>query len=238
MDATEAGAGAATRREVLAGAAASALTGLLWAPSSAPAASLKSVNARLQGYGLPTVEKPPGGMSPLLEVYGRDTNRETLLVGWNYPSTWIVERPSLDRNSEDGTVATGDYQKGDTAFFFVGSKDLLGGSTLSSGDKALVTAVLQKAISQKGDNQYQSFKLKSVREGATAANGQKYYVARFSYELLTGAGFTVDREGCASLTTVGSGVQALVAATTAKRFKKLQPELEEIATSFRVYNGI
>jgi hypothetical protein len=37
---------------------------------------------------------------------------------------------------------------------------------------------------------------------------------------------------------VGKGVQAVVAITTASRLKKLQPQLLEIANSFRVYDGI
>jgi hypothetical protein len=36
--------------------------------------------ANTHSYGLPQVPSPPSGMKPLLEVYGRDQNRETLLV--------------------------------------------------------------------------------------------------------------------------------------------------------------
>jgi hypothetical protein len=54
-------------------------------------------------------------MTTVLEVYGRDEARETLLVGWNFPKGWVVQRTNIDVNSEAGTVATGDYQKGDSA---------------------------------------------------------------------------------------------------------------------------
>ena len=43
---------------------------------------------------------------------------------------------------------------------------------------------------------------------------------------------------CMHATQVGKGVQAVVAITTASRLKKLQPQLQEVANSFRVYDGI
>ncbi|CAN0050848.1 unnamed protein product, partial [Chrysoparadoxa australica] len=84
-------------------------------PAPSLAAKLSTVNSQLKGYGLPEVAAPPDGMSPLLEIYGKDDTRETLLVGWNYPRFWIVERPSQDLNKEAGKLATGDYGKGDSA---------------------------------------------------------------------------------------------------------------------------
>ena len=32
-----------------------------------------------------------------------------------YPSLWVVSRPSIDKNGEEGTISAGDYQKGDSA---------------------------------------------------------------------------------------------------------------------------
>ena len=58
------------------------------------------------------------------------------------------------------------------------------------------------------------------------------------YELLTGAGFTVDRKGWASITQVGKNVEALWAVTTETRFKKLSGDLKIMAESFRVYAGL
>ena len=52
------------------------------------------------------------------------------------------------------------------------------------------------------------------------------------------AGFTVDRRGVASITAVGKNVQALVAATTAQRWKSLGPDLQTMVESFRVYDKI
>lgn len=70
-------------------------------------------------YGLPLAGKPPNGLNPLLEIYGRGKNRFPLLVLMNHPVTWVVSLPSNDVNGEDGTIQAGEYAKGDTATFFV-----------------------------------------------------------------------------------------------------------------------
>ncbi|CAM9350650.1 unnamed protein product [Discosporangium mesarthrocarpum] len=216
------------------GVAAFGLIGALRHPGDAAAMSSNDVNKKLRKLDLPPITQAPDGMSSLLERYGADKNRDPILVSWNFPRGWVVERPNLDNNFEAGTVSTGNYGKGDSAALFVGPKSLIGGSSLA--DKEVVSGILKKALSQKGENQFQSFKLKSLREGVTDYVGNKYYVAEFSYELLTGAGFTVDRRGFSGMTQqAGKGVQAVVAATTASRLKSLKPELLEIANSFRVY---
>eukprot|EP00980_Cylindrotheca_fusiformis_P012700 scaffold3103_cov136-Cylindrotheca_fusiformis.AAC.38 len=80
---------------------------------------LEKVNSRLKAYGLPLVQKPPNGLNPLLEIYGKGKNRFPLLVLMNHPITWVVTVPSNDSNGEDGTIQAGEYAKGDTATFFV-----------------------------------------------------------------------------------------------------------------------
>eukprot|EP00904_Undaria_pinnatifida_P002119 jgi/Undpi1/11908/HiC_scaffold_4.g01607.m1 len=213
-------------------------------PSSALAASTADVNKKLSAYNLPPVVDTPDGFNTLLEGYGKDgalknslgsSNRDPILVTWNYPKGWIVERPNTDTNKEAGTISTGDYGRGDSAALFVAPKSLIGGSSLSS--KETMEGVLKKALSQKGDNQFQSFKLKSVKEGVTDFAGSKYFIAEFQYELLTGAGFTVERKGIASVAQIGNSVNAVVGATTANRAKTVKPQLQEIAYSFRVYEG-
>lgn len=32
-----------------------------------------------------------------------------------YPALWIVSRPNIDKNGEEGTISAGNYQKGDSA---------------------------------------------------------------------------------------------------------------------------
>lgn len=73
-------------------------------------------------YGLPLTAKPPSGLNPLLEIWGKGKNRFPLLVLMNHPITWVVTLPSNDVNGEDGTIQAGEYAKGDTATFFVYSE--------------------------------------------------------------------------------------------------------------------
>ena len=74
-----------------------------------------------------------------------------------------------------------------------------------------------KAISQKGDNIYQNFKLLKTEPTTGEYKKQKYMLVDFKYELLTGAGFEVDRRGVASITNQGGNVQVLWAASTRQR---------------------
>ncbi|CAM9442021.1 unnamed protein product [Ascophyllum nodosum] len=239
--------GPSTRSEAL-GVVGAALLGAVvvtgGAASPASAASTADANKKLSSFDLPPVVNAPNGFNTLVEGYGMDaglkntlgsSNRDPFLVTWNYPKGWIVNRPNTDTNKEAGTVSTGDYGRGDSAALFVANKSLVGGNSLSN--KESVEGVIKKALAQKGDNQFQSFKLKSVKEGATDYAGNKYYIADFQYELLTGAGFIVERKGVASVAEVGNNVAAVVGATTASRAKSVKAQLQEIANSFRAYEG-
>ena len=62
-------------------------------------------------------------------------------------------------------------------------------------------------------------------------------ICDFKYELLTGAGFEVDRVGVASVTSVGNNVEVLWTASTRQRYKKTEVQLRTIADSFRCYSG-
>jgi len=179
------------------------------------------VNARLQSYGLPLITNIPNGMKPLLEIYGKGKNRFPLLVLMNHPLTWIVQLPSNDANGEDGTIQAGEYAKGDTASFFLydgeGHVD-----DVTTAPKSLFEKVLIKAISQKGDNMYQNFKVMktSSQNDNPDYAGRKYVLCDFKYDLLTGAGFEVERRGVASVTSEGPALEVLWAASTRERFKK------------------
>ena len=94
---------------------------------------------------------------------------------------------------------------------------------------------ITKAISQKGNNIYQDFKIKNVEARKGDIDGQNYVIVDFSYTLLTGAGFEVDRVGIASITSVGGSTEVLWCASTRQRYKKLEDKLRKIAGSFRVY---
>ena len=62
-------------------------------------------------------------------------------------------------------------------------------------------------------------------------------ICDFKYELLTGAGFEVDRVGVASVTSTGPAVEVLWTASTRQRYKKTEAQLRNIADSFRCYSG-
>jgi len=192
---------------------------------------LKSVNSQLSAYGLPQISSVPDGFSPLLELYGTGQNRDTLLVEFQHPSDWVVVKPNNDVNGEDGTIQAGEYAKGDTATFFVW--DGVGKKKIEDQDKDFFASAIKKAISQKGDNVYQDFKVINVELQQHEA--QTYGLVDFKYVLLTGAGFEVERRGVASVTSEGNSVQVLWCATIAARFKKTKEQLRVCAESFRVY---
>lgn len=186
-------------------------------------------------YGLPPMTSVPDGFSPLAEVWGKGRNRDPLMINFAHPIDWVVTLPSQDVNGEDGTVQAGEYAKGDTATLFVYQDD---GKVenINEQPKEFFQKVLIKSISQKGDNVYQNFKVMKITP--KQENGQDYMICDFKYELLTGAGFEVDRIGVASVTSTGSAVEILWTASTSARFrKKTEPQLRNIVDSFRCYSG-
>lgn len=190
----------------------------------------KKVNAKLRGYGLPAMENV-SGLTSLLEVYGKGANRFPLLVQFSYPLSWVVTKPSNDVNGEDGTVQAGDYAKGDTATFFV-NEDAGNVKNIGEQSKLFYERAVVKAISQKGDNIYQDFKVTKFK---ISPDNPNYVIVDFKYTLLTGAGFEVGRKGVASITSEGKAVELLWCAVTEQRYKKMEETLRNIAGSFRVY---
>jgi len=106
---------------------------------------------------------------------------------------------------------------------------------IAEAPKDLFQTALIKSISQKGNNVYQNFKVTKLVP--QKVNGQDYMICDFKYELLTGAGFEVDRVGVASVTSVGNNVEVLWTASTRQRYKKTETQLRTIADSFRCYSG-
>lgn len=213
--------------------AALATTTLSPLPANAFGGALKKANAKLQSYGLPAITTLPDGFSPLVELYGQAANRDPLLVQFAYPSDWIVQLPNIDSNGEEGTIQAGQYSAGDTATL----KVLPGAVTdVTTQGKDWYETVVVKCISQKGDGMYQNFKLGKMEPMVGEYKDQKYMIVDFKYQLLTGAGFEVDRIGCASVTSVGENVEVLWAATTRLRQKKVGDSLKTIANSFRCYS--
>lgn len=209
-----------------------ASSGLNVEPAAAFGA-LEKVNSQLKGYGLPSLAGVPDGFSPLLELWGKGKNRSPLLIQFVHPSEWVVTLPSQDMNGEDGTVQAGQYSAGDTATLYVMPNVKV--ANVAEEPKSFYKDAITSAISQKGNNIYQDFKLKKIETKAGELDGQNYAIVDFSYTLLTGAGFEVDRVGVASITSVGGATEVLWCASTRQRYKKLEAKLHNIANSFRVY---
>jgi len=203
-------------------------------PALAFGGALNKVNGKLSAYGLPQLKDVPGGFSPLLELYGKAKNRKPLLVEFLFPSDWVVVLPNIDMNGEEGTIQAGQYSAGDTATFFV-VKDAEKIEDVTEQPKEFFQDAIIKAISQKGANIYQNFKILKTEPSTGEYKNQKYMLVDFKYELLTGAGFEVERRGVASVTSQGEGVQVLWTASTRQRFKKTETALRTIASSFRCY---
>jgi len=195
---------------------------------------LNKINARLASYGLPQMGEVSSGLTPLLEVWGKGRNRSPLLVNFAYPLDWIVTLPSQDLNGEDGTIQAGEYARGDTATLFV-AEDTGRIDKIHDQPKSFFEDMLIKSISQKGANVYQNFKVTKLVPKTGEYNGQQYMVCDFKYQLLTGAGFEIDRTGVASVTSQGNAVQVLWSASTALRYKKTEASLRQIVDSFRCY---
>lgn len=224
---------AATTAAAVAGASTSSI-GQPVEPAYALGGKLNKLNAKLQGYGLPLITNVPNGFSPLVELYGKGKNRDPLLVQFNHPVDWVVVLPNNDVNGEDGTIQAGEYAKGDTATLFVYT-DPGKVEDIASQSKDFFQNAVIKAISQKGDNIYQNFKITKIAPTKGEYKDQTYVLVDFKYELLTGAGFEVDRTGVASITSVGNAVEVLWTASTRQRFKKTESALRDIAGSFRCY---
>jgi hypothetical protein len=206
-------------------------------PAVAAVSGMNKVNAKLTAFGLPPYATPPAdGFVPILETWGKGKNRFPLLVTFAHPLSWVVTLPSNTVNGEEGTIQAGDYGKGDTATLYVYTDQGAVPNAGLAANKPLIETVLKRSISQRGDNMYQNFKLTKITPGpGPYLDGQSYVLADFKYQLLTGAGFEVDRKGVAAITSQGPAVQVLWAASTDVRYKKTEPTLRNIVASFRCY---
>eukprot|EP01038_Epipyxis_sp_PR26KG_P012635 gene12635-16942_t len=210
-------------------------------PKQALAQSVEKANEKLADYGLPPFIFIPPGFNPLVSELGRGNIREKMvnpiLVQMVYPQLWVVKETSVNNNGESGTISANDYIKGDSAFLFIST--LKSGDSLSVNAKDLIYKFLLKSVTQKGDL-VDNLRIYNISPGPVGLNGQQYVIVDFTYSLNTEAGFIINRNAVASITSVGSGennLQGLISATTDKRWKKnnLEGTLREIARSFRVY---
>lgn len=201
----------------------------------------KDVNKLLTSLGFSPM-KVPGGFAPMVQYIGTappanidGTNvkvrafKDTLLVRFLYPNTWLVETPSITENGEAGNIGANNYIKGDSANF--AALPLPSGESLTSLGKPFYQGWLS---SQMSNDVYEDVKVKKIRP-VTQADGTEMVIIDFGYTLLTRAGFTVLRQGIASATIADDAVVGVVGATTSLRFKELQESLLMTAESFRAY---
>jgi len=203
--------------------------------------NLKDVNKFLQKLGFPAM--PSGnGMSPLIgyigtappanidgqKVKSRAFN-QVLLVRYLFPSGWLIAKPDITENGEAGTLGANNFIKGDSALFT--ALPLPNGKALKDQSKDFFAQLLS---SQMTNDVYEDVKPKKIKV-VTLEDGTDQVIYDFSYTLLTRAGFTVERKGVAAAVQIGDAATALVCATTALRFKELEPQLRQSIDSFRVY---
>jgi len=187
------------------------LSSLLMAPLMVRADSMNDVNSKLNEYKLPPILYVPSGFNPLVSEYGRGNIKEKMqnpiLVQFFYPSLWVTAKTSVNNNGEAGTISAGQYAKGDSSFLYV--QPSAPGETLDTNNKNLIAKFVLKSLSQKGDP-VEDFKVGSVRQGSSGADGTKYILADISYKLNTEAGFLISRQGVVSLTSVRSFILPII----------------------------
>jgi hypothetical protein len=81
-------------------------------------------------------------------------------------------------------------------------------------NKEFIQDAIVKAISQKGDNIYQNFKVTKIKPTKGDYRDQEYVIVNFEYALLTGTGFEVDCNGVALVTSMDNAVEVLWMAST------------------------
>jgi len=201
----------------------------------------KDINKFLKTLGYPEMPKV-SGLSPVVEYIGTAAPANIdgqkvrgrqydgiLLVRFLFPSFWIVAKPDITENGEAGTIGANNFVKGDSMVFTV--LKLPDSKALKDQPKSFYQNLLS---AQMTNDVYEDVKPKKLTV-VTAPDGTEQIFFDFGYTLLTRAGFTVERKGVAAAVQVGDSAMALVCATTALRFKELEPLLRGSADSFRVY---
>jgi len=204
--------------------------------------NMNDVNKFLKSQGFPAMASG-NGMSPLMKYIGtaapanidgqkvkERTFKEILLVRWLYPNGWLITSPDITENGEAGTLGANNFIKGDSQVFTSGK--MVAGKSLEEQPKEFFGRLLS---SQMTSDVYEDVKPKKIK-AVTMEDGTEMVFFDFSYTLLTRAGFTVERKGMASAVQLnGDTALALVCATTALRYKELEPLLRQSVDTFRAY---
>lgn len=216
---------------------------LVLAPSAALAKSYEEAKTELLGFGVSNLiaDKPPqNGWKVVVQAIGlaEDSDLARMKLGgerqvlyFHVPNLWIVTIPNLDFNGAAGTVQANDFGKGDSACLFV---DVNFKGKLAEMTKMDFQDKMFKALTQKGKNFIELLKVTKVKDG----DRPNTKIVEYEYEIESGAGFALNRNGIAAFTQVGKrgSLQTFWTGTTTPRWDYLKKDLEDIVQSFCIGN--
>lgn len=209
-------------------------------PFSADAKSLEEAKKALETYGAPELAPKdldfgwnaavePIGLAESA-YYGRfKLGNEPIVVTFNVPLGWVIAKPNIDFNGSAGTVSANDFSKGDSATLWVDAKSEKGIEEMKKGD---YFKILKKALSQKGNNIIEALKISKISDGLAPG----YKTLEYEYEIESGAGFSINRNGLATVAQCGDqkNLQLFWTGVTTPRWSGQQKTLRQIVQSFKV----
>lgn len=213
-------------------------------PLSAEAKSVDEATKDLNFYGVPQIAPTqlPFGWNAAVEpigladsaYYGRfKLGSEPLVVTFNVPPGWVVAKPNIDFNGTAGTVSANDFAKGDSATLWVDAQNEKDGvKTIEDMKKGDFYKVLKRALTQKGTGFIEALKISKVSDGTAPG----YKILEYEYEIESGAGFSINRNGIAGVAQCGDqkNLQLFWTGVTTPRWDGMKSNLLQIAQSFRV----
>lgn len=209
-------------------------------PEKAAAKTLQEAQEELGTYGmaeLAPTEDPQLGWSWQVEpvgltkdsMYGKfKLGSEPQVMRFLCPPLWVLSRPNIDYNGAAGTVMINDYGKGDSVTLFV---DVNFNGKLETMKNEDFNAEIFKALTQKGKAFIQDLKIRKVTDGAPG-----YKLVEYTYEIESGAGFSINRTGIASVAQVSEvgHLQMFWGGVVTPRWETMKEKLETIVKSFRI----
>lgn len=209
---------------------------------AAPATGRSIVNSVLSAYGLPNL-RDVSGFTPLLEQYNR------LVVEFQYPSAWIIQRNVLPVPDRAGLVqangrmslgaintpmegrASGltasDYRKAEGLSFFVNTAPQ-GVDRVAALNPQFIADLVTP-----GDATGSTPNVKVVKDWM---DEEGYHWIETKYESTTISGYTVPRKARTKAIVLSDGkLYALNASCTENRWKKVADLLQTALQSFHVY---
>lgn len=209
------------------------------APLPAAAKSLDEARAALATYGVPQIapkEGPPSLWKTIVEPIGLVDDAEygrfklgglPQIITFAVPPLWVVSTPNIDFNGAAGTVQANDYGKGDSATLFVDTKFKGKFEDMTKKD---YQAEMKKALTMKGKGFIEGLKIGKVKDGVPG-----YKLVEYEYEIESAAGFSINRNGIASMTSDGEGkLQIFWTGVVTPRWSGMEQTIQQIVNTFRI----